>query len=209
MGAISCKSFNNEPTKASRPFDSRREGFVPAHGGGVIVLESLESALRRGAQIHAEIVGIEANADGNHLPEPSAEGQSYLMKQLFEKAGIWPEQIDYINAHASSTPLGDRTEIRSIKHVFGKHASRLKINATKSILGHVCWSAPIVETIATVLQINSGELHPSINVDELESEIDLDVCANHRIKLEVEYALKNSFGFGGLNCVSIIKRFEK
>ena len=208
MGAIAIQSFNEEPEKASRPYDVRREGFVPAHGGGVLVVESLDSALRRDARIYAEVVGVEANSDANHLPQPSEEGQSRLMCKLLSSCGVRPEQIDYINAHATSTPVGDVTEIRSIKRVFGEHARRLKINATKSMLGHTCWAAPVVETIASVLQMNAGRLHPSINIDQLEPEVDLDVCAGHPVNHEVRYLMKNSFGFGGINCVSILKRYE-
>jgi 3-oxoacyl-(acyl-carrier-protein) synthase len=208
MGAISFQSFNEEPEKASRPYDVRREGFVPAHGGGVLVAESLDSALRRGARIYAEVVGVETNADGNHLPQPSEEGQSRLMQKVLSKCGVRPEQIDYINAHATSTTLGDLTEIRSIKRVFGHHAGRLKINATKSMLGHTCWAAPAVETIAAVLQMNAGRLHPSINIDELDSEVDMDVCASGPVDHQVRYFMKNSFGFGGINCVSVLKRYE-
>jgi 3-oxoacyl-[acyl-carrier-protein] synthase I len=208
MGAITFQSFNDYPEQASRPYDVRREGFVPAHGGGVLVVESLDSALRRGARIYAEVVGVEANSDANHLPQPSEEGQSRLMRKLLDRCGVRPEQIDYINAHATSTPLGDITEIRSIKCVFGEHARRLKINATKSMLGHTCWAAPVVETIAAVLQMRAGQLHPSINIDQLDPEVDLDVCAGRAVRRDVRYLMKNSFGFGGINCVSILKRFE-
>jgi [acyl-carrier-protein] S-malonyltransferase len=165
------RASTTTPEKASRPFDTRREGFVPAHGGGVLVLEEWESALRRGAEIYAEVVGVECNSDANHLPQPSEEGQSRLMSGLLAKTGLEPWRIDYINAHATSTPLGDVTEIRSIKRVFGEHAYRLKLNATKSMLGHTCWAAPVVETVAAVLQMNAGRLHPSINVVDLDPEM--------------------------------------
>jgi 3-oxoacyl-(acyl-carrier-protein) synthase len=209
MGAITFQSFNNEPERASRPWDVRREGFVPSHGGGVMVLEPLSAAVRRGAKIYAEIVAIEANSDGNHLPQPSEEGQTRLMRRVLEKAGIEPEQIDYLNAHATSTPLGDITEIRSIKSVFGSHAKNLKVNATKSMLGHTCWSAPIVESIAAILQMNAGKLHPSINIDDLDPEVDLEICRGKVVETPIRYLMKNSFGFGGINCVSILKRFDR
>ena len=208
MGAITYQSFNDEPTKASRPFDKRREGFVPAHGGGGLVLEEWDAAIARGAKIYAEVIGVEANADGNHLPQPSEEGQSRLMARLLKDTGIRPEQIDYINAHATSTPLGDLTEMRSIKRVFGEHAYKLKVNATKSMLGHTCWAAPVVETIAGIMQMNGGVLHPSINVEDRDPEVDLDVCANQKVAHDVKYMMKNSFGFGGINAVSIIRRPE-
>ena len=209
MGAITFQSFNDEPQRASRPYDVRREGFVPAHGGGVMILEPLPAAVRRGAKIYAEIVAVEANADGNHLPQPSEEGQTRLMRRVLEKAQVAPEQIDYLNAHATSTPLGDITEIRSIKGVFGEHAEKLKINATKSMLGHTCWAAPIVESIAAVLQMNAGRLHPSINIDEMDPAVDLDVCRDRVVEMPMRYVMKNSFGFGGINCVSILKRFDQ
>jgi 3-oxoacyl-(acyl-carrier-protein) synthase len=209
MGAISCQAFNDQPQAASRPWDARREGFVPAHGGGVMVLEPLPAAVKRGAKIYAEIVAVEANSDGCHLPQPSEEGQSRLMRDVLEKAQLAPEQIDYINAHATSTPLGDVTEIRSIKNVFGSHARKLKLNATKSILGHTCWSAAIVESIAAILQMNAGKLHPSINIDELDPEVDLEICRGRVVEAPVKYLMKNSFGFGGINCVSVLKRFDR
>jgi 3-oxoacyl-(acyl-carrier-protein) synthase len=207
MGAIAFQSFNEEPERASRPWDVRREGFVPSHGGGVMVIEKLEDAVRRGALIHAELVAVEANSDGNHLPQPSEAGQARLMRRVLEKANLEPEQIDYVSAHATSTPLGDITEIRSIKTVFGAAVQRLKINATKSMLGHTCWAAPVVESIAAVLQMNAGKLHPSINVDDLEPEVDLDICRGAAVEHPVQYLMKNSFGFGGINCVSILKRY--
>ena len=209
MGAISIQAFNDQPHAASRPWDLRREGFVPAHGGGVMVLEPLAGALKRGAKIYAEIVAVETNSDGSHLPQPSEEGQTRLMRYVLEKAQLAPDQIDYINAHATSTPIGDVTEIRSIKNVFGAHARNLKLNATKSMLGHTCWSAAIVETIAAILQMNAGRLHPSINIDELDPEVDLEICRGRVVEAPVKYLMKNSFGFGGINCVSVLKRFHK
>lgn len=208
LGAISYQSFNEAPYAASRPFDVRREGFVPAHGGAVLVVESLESAERRGARIHAEVLGSEANADANHLPNPSSEGQTRVMNRLLKQAGIAPEQVDYVSAHATSTPLGDLTELRSIKNVFGKHAYDLKINATKSMLGHTCWAAATVETVAAILQMNCGKLHPSINVDDLDPQIDLDVCLGKACEKDVRIFMKNAFGFGGINAVSLFKRWE-
>ena len=209
MGAITFTSFNDDPTRACRPWDTRREGFVPAHGGGAIVVETLASARRRGATIYAEVLGVEAGSDANHLPQPSEDGQARVMSKLLRQCDIAPEQVDYINAHATSTPLGDLTEIRSIKRVFGTHAKRLKLNATKSMLGHTCWAAPTVETVAAVLQLRAGKLHPSINVDELDPEIDLDICrGTTAVDWPVKILMKNSFGFGGINSVSLIARYE-
>ncbi len=208
MGAITYKSFNDAPEKASRPYDLQREGFVPSHGAAVLILEDLEHAQARGAKIYAEILGVESSSDGCHLPQPSQKGQARLMKRLLEKCGVEPTEVDYINAHATSTPLGDMTELRSIKEVFGDHAYKLKVNAPKSMLGHTCWSAATVETVAAILQMNKGELHPSINIEDLDPEVDIDVCQNGRQKHEVNILLKNSFGFGGLNSISLIKKWK-
>ena len=209
MGAISFQSFNDCPSKASRPYDLRREGFVPSHGGASLVLERADHALRRKARIYAEILGVEANADGNHLPQPSEDGQARLMDRLLKKLRVDPGAVDFISAHATSTPLGDRTEIRSIKRVYGDHARKLKVNAPKSMLGHTCWAAPIVETVAGVLQMNAGRLHPSVNIEELDPEVDIDVCAGGPVDHRVRCFMKNSFGFGGINCVSLISQFEE
>lgn len=209
MGAITFQSFNDAPTQASRPYDTRREGFVPAHGGGAIVIEKLEAAQQRGATIYAELLGVEAGSDANHLPQPSELGQAKAMTKLLRACKVAPEQIDYISAHATSTPLGDLTELRSIKRVFGDHAKKLKINAPKSLLGHTCWAAPTVETVAAVLQMRAGMLHPSINIDELDPEVDLDICRGSApIAHPVKMMMKNSFGFGGINSVGLIARYE-
>ena len=208
MGAISFQSFNDSPVQASRPYDVRREGFVPAHGGGALVLETLDRALERGARIYAEVVGVEANSDGSHLPQPSEDGQARLMQAVLARCELAPAQIDFVSAHATSTHLGDLTELRSIRRVFGDHAYSLKINAPKSMLGHTCWAAPIVETVAAVLQMRTGTLHQSINIDELDPEVDLDVCRDGPVTWPVRYLMKNSFGFGGINCVSILRNWE-
>jgi 3-oxoacyl-(acyl-carrier-protein) synthase len=209
LGAISYENFHDQPEQASRPFDTRREGFVPAHGGAVLVVEDLEVARRRGARIHAEALGSEANADANHLPNPSEEGQTRLMKRLLQQTGVSPEHVDYINMHATSTPLGDLTESRSIKNVFGDHATNLKVNATKSLLGHTCWAAATVETVASILQMNAGQLHPSKNIDEMDPDIGLDVCrGDTAVPHEINCFMKTSFGFGGINCVSLFKKYE-
>jgi 3-oxoacyl-(acyl-carrier-protein) synthase len=208
MGAISFKSFNEAPTRASRPYDTGREGFVPSHGTAVLVVESLEHAKARGATIHAEVLHVTALSDGCHLPQPSEDGQYRTMMRVLEHAGVAPEEIDFVCAHATSTPLGDLTEIRSIKRVFGRHAYQLKVNAPKSMLGHTCWSAPTVEAIAGILQMNRGTLHPSINIDHIDPEVDLDVCANRAVKHPVRTFLKNSFGFGGINCCALFRRYE-
>ena len=208
MGAITYKSFNEEPSRASRPYDKDREGFVPSHGSACLIVEDLEHALARGAKIYAEILGVESSSDGCHLPQPSRIGQARLMKRLLKNAGVKPEEVDYINVHATSTPLGDLTELKSIKDVFGDHCKTLKINAPKSLLGHTCWSAATVETVAAILQMNRNELHPSINIDNLDPEVDIDVCRGERKKHNIDIFLKNSFGFGGLNAISLIKKYK-
>ncbi len=208
MGAISFQSFNEEPARASRPYDTAREGFVPSHGTAVLIVEDLDKAVARGARIYAEVLGVEASSDGNHLPQPHEEGQVAAMSKVLAQTGVAAEQIDFISAHATSTPVGDVTELRSIKQVFGKHAGRLKINAPKSMLGHTCWSAPTVESVAAILQMNAGQLHPSINIDDLDPEADLDICRGEAVPCDIEYVMKNSFGFGGINSVAIFKRYE-
>lgn len=207
MGAISYESFNETPELASRPYDIKREGFVPSHGAAALVIEDLDHALSRGAKIYAEILGVESSADGSHLPQPSREGQTRLMERLLKNCQVKSEEIDYINAHATSTPLGDLTEIRSLKDFFGPHAYKLKLNAPKSMLGHTCWSAAVVETVAAIIQMNTGYLHPSINIDQLDPEVDLEVCRNNKVKHEINLMMKNSFGFGGLNSISLIKKY--
>ena len=207
MGAITYRSFNEAPQQASRPYDVNREGFVPAHGGAVLIVEELEHARKRGVKIYAEVLGAASSSDGCHLPQPSREGQARLMKRLLKNCEIVPKQVDFISAHATSTPLGDITEIQSIKDVFGDHAYALKINAPKSMLGHTCWSAATVETVAGILQMQRGELHRSINIDDIDPQIDLDVCRDGNITHPVDIMMKNSFGFGGLNSISLIKKF--
>jgi 3-oxoacyl-(acyl-carrier-protein) synthase len=208
MGAISIESFSEEPARASRPFDVRREGFVPTQGGAALVLEDLETAMGRGARIYAELLGVEATSDATHLPQPSEEGQTLAMKKALQRSGLAPEEIDYVNEHATSTPLGDLVEARSLKRVFGSHLKDLKVNATKSMVGHTCCAAAAVETVAAVLQLNAGVLHPSINIEEIEPEVDFDVCAHGAVQHGVRTLMKTSFGFGGINCVSVIRRVD-
>lgn len=208
MGAITYQSFNDQPEKASRPYDINREGFVPSHGAASVIVEELEHAKQRGAKIYAEVLGVESSADASHLPQPSRDGQRNLMNRLLKRCNKNPEDVDYINAHATSTPLGDITEINSIKDVFGAHTTQLKINAPKSMLGHTCWSAAMVETVSAIMQMQKGVLHPSINIVNKDPQIDIPVCETatpHQIQL----MMKNSFGFGGLNSISLIQRFEE
>lgn len=208
MGAISFARYGDEPSRASRPFDAGREGFVVAHGGGGLVLEELEHALRRGARIYAEILGVEVSSAASRTPAPFEEHEARVMERLLHKSGIDRRKIDFVSAHATSTVLGDLAEIRAIRRVFGEHAGKLKINAPKSMLGHTIWSSAVVETVASVLQMCAGWLHPSINIDRLAPEIDLDVCANHAVQYPVRFMLNNSFGFAGINSASLIARYE-
>ncbi len=209
LGAVIVdQELQETPGRCSRPFDTRRAGFVPSHGAGALVLESLEAAKERGARIYGEILGVRSNCDGSRLPSPSSENQAILMQQLLKDAGMQPEDVDYVNCHATSTKIGDIEEINAVKMAFGSHAGRLRLNATKSMIGHTTWSAAVVETIAGLLQMQNGMLHPSINIDELDPEIDLDVCPNSPVKHDIRCMLKNSFGFGGINCCSLIRRFE-
>jgi 3-oxoacyl-[acyl-carrier-protein] synthase II len=200
---------DEDPATASRPFDATRAGFVMAEGAGVMLLEDMEAAQKRGARIYAEVLGCTSTSDGSHLPAPSTEGQARTVERLLRRCGIKPEQVDYVSAHATSTPLGDLSEIKALKAVFGDHAYKLKVNAPKSMLGHTCWSAPAVETVAALMQMKHGKLHPSINIESMDPAIDLDVCANVAVDHQIEIMLKNSFGFGGLNCCSLFRRFDK
>jgi 3-oxoacyl-(acyl-carrier-protein) synthase len=204
IGAISQNSFNDEPERASRPFDVRREGFVPAHGGAALIVESAGHAKARGARAYAEILAVETTSDGSYLPQPSEEGQTRAMQRALTNSGLAPEQIDYINGHFTSTPLGDVSEIKAIKNAFGRHAYHLKMNATKSMIGHTMYSSALVELVGAILQMRSGQLHPSINIDEIDSAIDLDVCANESVDWPVRYFMKNAFGFGGLNASIVV-----
>lgn len=209
IGAISTeKEFMDDPQRASRPFDTRRDGFIYSHGAGTLVIEELEAAKARGARIYAEVLGVKANANGNHLPQPDSGKQAHLIKELLAACDVSPEEVDFISCHATGTPLGDIEEIDAIKEAFGKHAYSLKLNAPKSMLGHTCWAAPIVETIGGIMQMLRGELHPTINVDEVDPACDLDICLGGRVKHDARIMLKNSFGFGGLNSCSLIKSYE-
>ncbi len=203
------KELNDNPEKACRPFDTGRNGFVYSHGSAALVVETLESAQARGAKIYAEILAVRANANANHLPMPGSEHQAWVMRKVLEDAGVKPEQVSYANCHATGTPAGDVQEFTALKNVFGEHIKNMKINAPKSMLGHTCWASPLVETIGGIMQMNHGKLHPTINVDNLDPQIEADVCADGPVEWEVKYMLKNSFGFGGLNCCSLIKKWEE
>jgi 3-oxoacyl-(acyl-carrier-protein) synthase len=209
MRAITTRSFNDVPTRASRPFDTRREGFVPSHGAAGLLVEPLDAARARGARIWAEVVAVEAGADANHLPNPEVGGQARVLRRLLKVAGLGPTDIDFVCAHATSTPLGDLTEARSLTEVFGAHTGRLVVNAPKSLLGHTCWSSALVETVAAVLQMNAGRVHASVNIEELDPRVELDVCADGPRRLSIAHCLNDSFGFGGINAVSVLRHPEE
>ena len=210
MKALSFKR-NDEPEKASRPFDADRDGFVLAEGSGVLVIEELEHALRRGANIYAEIVGYGATSDAYHItaPHPEAEGIAKAIAIALEDAGIKPEEVGYVNAHGTSTALNDKVETMGLKKVFGEHAYKLKVSSTKSMIGHTLGAAGALETIATALSLRDGVLHPTINRENPDEECDLDYVTEGKVNVpNLRYAIKNSLGFGGHNVVLVLKKFE-
>jgi 3-oxoacyl-[acyl-carrier-protein] synthase II len=200
---------NDQPARASRPFDRERDGFVLGEGAGILILEELRHALRRGAKIYAEIVGYAMSADAYHItaPPPDASGAVRVMRRTLEDAGVVPEQVDYINAHGTSTPPNDRIETAAIKAVFGEHAYRLAISSTKSMIGHLLGAAGAVEIGMTVLSVRNQMIHPTINQEVPDPDCDLDYVPNHARRATIEYALSNSFGFGGTNACVLIKRY--
>jgi len=202
---------NDEPTKASRPFDAKRDGFVPSEGAGVLILESLEHALRRGARIHVEAAGIGVSSDAYHVTAPHSDGAgaARAMRWALEDAGILPDEVDYINAHGTSTQLNDSIETLAIKTVFGDHAYRVPISATKSMIGHLLGGSGAVEAIAAIKTITDGMIHPTINYEYPDPECDLDYVPNVARRSDVRTALSNSFGFGGQNACLVFKRFEE
>jgi len=208
MGAISTR--NDEPERASRPFDAERDGFVMGEGAGVLVLESLEHARQRGARIYCELVGYGATADAYHVtaPEETGEGAAGAMEQALHDAGLAPQDVDYINAHGTSTLLNDRIETRAIRTVFGPHADRLVVSSTKSMLGHLMGAAGAVEAIACLKSLETGWVHPTINYEHPDPQCDLDYVPNQARRLEPRVALSNSFGFGGHNGCLIFRRWE-
>ncbi len=204
MDAISYHSFNDAPTLASRPFDARREGFVPSEGSGAVILEPLSRARERGAPIYAELLGGAAVSDASRNAKAHVDGEARAMRVALHDAQINPEAIDYINAHAASTPLGDATEVAAIKTVFGDHAYRIPINSTKSMVGHCTTAAGVVEFVATVLEMNHDFLHPTINQEEKDPELDLDFVPNTAREYKIQTAISNSFGLGGLNASVVV-----
>jgi 3-oxoacyl-[acyl-carrier-protein] synthase II len=208
MKALSTR--NEDPLRASRPWDRDRDGFVIAEGAGLVTLEEMESAKARGARIYAELVGYGMSGDAYHIAAPSEDGDgpARVMRNCLADAGINAEQIDYINAHGTSTPLGDRAETLAIKRVFGDHAKKLAVSSTKSMTGHLLGAAGGLETGICALAVHNGILPPTINHENPDPECDLDYVPNTAREKRVEYVLSNSFGFGGTNGCLILKRMD-
>ena len=202
---------NDAPPKASRPFDKNRDGFVTSEGSGILVLEELEAALSRGARIYAEIIGYGFNCDAYHItaPDPQGMGAANCMRMALKDAGIKPEEVDYINAHGTSTPLNDISETGAIKNVFNEHAVRIPVSSNKSMLGHLWGAAGAVEAIFSVLPIVHNIIPPTINYETPDPECDLDYVPNVARPAKVKVALSNSFGFGGTNGALIFRRFPQ
>jgi 3-oxoacyl-[acyl-carrier-protein] synthase II len=207
MRALSTR--NDAPEKASRPFDRDRDGFVMGEGGGALVLEELEHARKRNAGIYAEVVGIGFTADAHHITAPpeGGEGAVRSMRRALKDAGIDPARVDYVNVHGTSTPLGDVSETRAIKTVFGEHAPKMKISSTKSMTGHLLGAAGAVEAIAAIMACRENIIPPTINYEHSDPDCDLDCTPNAAAKQNVEYALSNTFGFGGHNATLMVKKF--
>jgi 3-oxoacyl-[acyl-carrier-protein] synthase II len=209
MRALSTR--NDVPQKASRPFDAGRDGFVAAEGAAMFVLESLEHARARGARILAELAGYGACNDGYHVvaPCPDGEGAIRTMRWALGDADVQPEEVDYINAHGTSTPLNDLSETLAIKAVFGEHAYRVPISSTKSMIGHALGASGALESLACVMTLQSGIIHPTINQEQADPQCDLDYVPNEARRADVRIVLKNSFGFGGQNACLVFKRLEE
>ncbi len=209
--AAKAVSTNEDPATASRPFDKNRDGFVMGEGAGILILESLESAKKRGARIYAEIAGYGATGDAYHVtaPAPEGEGGSRAMKQAIEDAELTPANIDYLNAHGTSTPYNDKFETMAAKTVFGEHAYQLAISSTKSMTGHLLGAAGAVEAILTVKTIQDGMIPPTINYETPDPDCDLDYVPNEARKQQVRAAMSNSLGFGGHNATLVFKTYEE
>jgi 3-oxoacyl-[acyl-carrier-protein] synthase II len=206
MQAVS--SQNDEPQRASRPFDAKRDGFVMAEGAGVVVLESAEHAAARGARQYAELAGYGATADAYHVTAPDQTGDGFVraMQAALDQAQMDPDQINYLNAHGTSTPLNDSGETAAIKTVFGDYAYRMPVSSTKSMTGHLLGAAGAVETVFSVLALREGIMPPTINYEFPDPECDLDYVPNHARKAKIKAVMSNSFGFGGHNACLIVKR---
>jgi 3-oxoacyl-[acyl-carrier-protein] synthase II len=209
MRALSTR--NDEPKKASRPFDARRDGFVMGEGGAILILEELDHARRRGARILCELTGYGLSGDAYHISAPSEDGDgpARVMANALKDAGLAPAQIDYINTHGTSTPLGDRVEVLAIRRVFGEHAEHLAVSSTKSMTGHLLGAAGALESALTILAIRDQVAPPTINQEEPDPECALDTVPNAARPMTIRHALSNSFGFGGTNACLVFSRFEE
>ena len=209
MKALSKR--NDDPEKASRPFDRDRDGFIIAEGGGMLIIEELEHARKRGARIYAEVMGYGLSGDAYHMAAPPDDGDGAVrcMQMALNDAGMQPEEIDYVNAHGTSTPLNDVVETRAIKTVFGSHAAKLAISSTKSMTGHMLGGAGGIESVFTALSIYHQIMPPTINLENPDPECDLDYVPNEARKAPIRAAMSNSFGFGGTNAVLIMKQFKE
>ena len=209
MRALS--THNDEPEKASRPFDAKRDGFVPAEGAVILVIESLEHALGRGADIMCELAGFGCSSDAYHpvQPEQSGESAALAMSSALRDAGVELEEVDYISAHGTSTPLNDAVESAAIKRLFGEHAYKIPVSSTKSMVGHALGAAGALEAVSCVKSITDGVIHPTINYEFPDPECDLDYVPNEARKTDVRVALSNGFGFGGQNACLVFKRYEE
>jgi len=208
--ARTLSTRNDAPELASRPFDANRDGFVMGEGSGSLILESLESAQRRGANIYAEVVGYGQSADAYHItaPSPGGEGVARAMRMALKSAGLKPEDVDYYNAHGTSTELNDKNETAALKLAFGEHAYKIQISSTKSMTGHMIGAAGAVESMICALAIKHGVIPPTINHETPDPDCDLDYVPNQARKTRVDVAMSNSSGFGGHNAVMIFKKFE-
>jgi len=208
MKALSTR--NDEPERASRPFDKGRDGFIIAEGSGVLILEEREKAIKRGAKIHGEVIGYGANGDAHHItaPAPEGEGAARCMRLALKDAGVAPSDIDYINAHGTSTEYNDANETQAIKKVFGEHAFELPVSSTKSMTGHLLGAAGAVEGVFSVLALGHGIIPPTINYENPDPDCDLDYVPNQARRADIRVALSNSFGFGGTNACVIFRRSE-
>ena len=210
LGALTSKR-NKEPEKASRPFDGGRDGFITSEGSGIVVLEALDTALRRGTRIYGEVIGYGNNCDAHHVtsPAPGGEQQAKCMRLALQDAGVRPEEVDYINAHGTSTVLNDVSETKAIKKAFGEHAKRLAISSNKSMAGHMWGASGAVEAIFSLLTLREGTIPPTINQEIPDPECDLDYVPNQARKARVNVALSNSFGFGGVNGTLVLRKFSE
>jgi 3-oxoacyl-[acyl-carrier-protein] synthase II len=211
MAARALSERNEAPAKASRPFDKDRDGFVLSEGAGILVLEELEHARKRGARIYAELIGYGASADAYNItaPCPDGSGAAHAMQLALKDAKTNPDEVQYVNAHGTSTPLGDEAETKALKQVFGEHARKLAISSTKSMLGHLLGASGGVELIATAMSVYRGVVHPTINYETPDPNCDLDYVPNVARQLKVRRAISNSFGFGGHNACLVLGAFGR